>query len=169
MVKVIIEKLRPCSECADAVAFLFTAAQTRGVLECKPLTQVVFVCFLSEQSHADANTFFYLLIVSSIISSLYTLIWDLRMDWGLFDRGAGENIFLREEIVYPHKVASGLIPVPVPPKQTLTPSALCPGLLLLCYCGRCDPAFCLDDPDFSDHNDQDQLCGRHLGHHAGSS
>uniref|UniRef100_A0A669CAY6 Xenotropic and polytropic retrovirus receptor 1a n=1 Tax=Oreochromis niloticus TaxID=8128 RepID=A0A669CAY6_ORENI len=59
--------------------------------------------FGGEQSHADANTFFYLLIVSSIISSLYTLIWDLRMDWGLFDRGAGENIFLREEIVYPHK------------------------------------------------------------------
>lgn len=26
------------------------------------------------------------------------------MDWGLFDRGAGENTFLREEIVYPHKV-----------------------------------------------------------------
>ncbi|XP_038550933.1 xenotropic and polytropic retrovirus receptor 1 homolog isoform X1 [Micropterus salmoides] len=47
--------------------------------------------------------FFYLLIVFSIISSLYTLIWDLRMDWGLFDRGAGENTFLREEIVYPHK------------------------------------------------------------------
>lgn len=48
--------------------------------------------------------FFYLLIVFSTISSLYTLIWDLRMDWGLFDRGAGENTFLREEIVYPHKV-----------------------------------------------------------------
>uniref|UniRef100_A0A3Q0RMI4 Xenotropic and polytropic retrovirus receptor 1a n=1 Tax=Amphilophus citrinellus TaxID=61819 RepID=A0A3Q0RMI4_AMPCI len=56
-----------------------------------------------EQNHADADTFFYLLIVFSIVSSLYTLIWDLRMDWGLFDRGAGENIFLREEIVYPHK------------------------------------------------------------------
>lgn len=26
------------------------------------------------------------------------------MDWGLFDRNAGENTFLREEIVYPHKV-----------------------------------------------------------------
>uniref|UniRef100_A0A3Q4HEY0 Xenotropic and polytropic retrovirus receptor 1a n=1 Tax=Neolamprologus brichardi TaxID=32507 RepID=A0A3Q4HEY0_NEOBR len=103
VVKVIIEKLRRCSEGADTVSFLFTAAKTRGVLQCNPLTQVVFVCFLSEQSHADANTFFYLLIVSSIISSLYTLIWDLRMDWGLFDRGAGENIFLREEIVYPHK------------------------------------------------------------------
>ncbi|CAL8254432.1 unnamed protein product [Merluccius merluccius] len=56
-----------------------------------------------EQEHADADTFFYLLIVFSTISSLYTLIWDLRMDWGLFDRGAGENTFLREEIVYPHK------------------------------------------------------------------
>ncbi|MEQ2271281.1 Xenotropic and polytropic retrovirus receptor 1 [Xenotaenia resolanae] len=47
--------------------------------------------------------FLYLLIVFSVISSLYTLIWDLRMDWGLFDRGAGENTFLREEIVYPQK------------------------------------------------------------------
>ncbi|XP_056133708.1 xenotropic and polytropic retrovirus receptor 1a isoform X2 [Lampris incognitus] len=56
-----------------------------------------------EQGHADADMFFYMLIVFSAISSLYTLIWDLRMDWGLFDRGAGENTFLREEIVYPHK------------------------------------------------------------------
>ncbi|XP_003974240.1 xenotropic and polytropic retrovirus receptor 1a [Takifugu rubripes] len=56
-----------------------------------------------EQGHTDADTFFYLLIVFSTISSLYTLIWDLRMDWGLFDSGAGENTFLREEIVYPHK------------------------------------------------------------------
>uniref|UniRef100_A0A8C6QAU9 Xenotropic and polytropic retrovirus receptor 1 n=1 Tax=Nothobranchius furzeri TaxID=105023 RepID=A0A8C6QAU9_NOTFU len=56
-----------------------------------------------EQGHTDADMFFYLLIVFSIVSSLYTLIWDLRMDWGLFDRGAGENTFLREEIVYPHK------------------------------------------------------------------
>ncbi|KAK7889522.1 hypothetical protein WMY93_025082 [Mugilogobius chulae] len=53
--------------------------------------------------HTDADTFFYMLIICSTISSLYTLIWDLRMDWGLFDRGAGENTFLREEIVYPHK------------------------------------------------------------------
>ncbi|KAF3834725.1 hypothetical protein F7725_027283 [Dissostichus mawsoni] len=53
-----------------------------------------------EQGHTDADMFFYLLIVFSSISSLYTLIWDLRMDWGLFDRGAGENTFLREEIAY---------------------------------------------------------------------
>ncbi|XP_048108483.1 xenotropic and polytropic retrovirus receptor 1a isoform X2 [Alosa alosa] len=56
-----------------------------------------------EQTHDDADVFFYLLIVFSTVSSLYTLIWDLKMDWGLFDRHAGENTFLREEIVYPHK------------------------------------------------------------------
>uniref|UniRef100_A0A673X456 Xenotropic and polytropic retrovirus receptor 1a n=1 Tax=Salmo trutta TaxID=8032 RepID=A0A673X456_SALTR len=57
----------------------------------------------NEQKHSDADMFFYLLIVFSAVSSLYTLIWDLKMDWGLFDRGAGENTFLREEIVYPQK------------------------------------------------------------------
>lgn len=62
------------------------------------------LCVDAEQGHTDADMFFYLLIVFSTISSLYTLIWDLRMDWGLFDSGAGENTFLREEIVYPHKV-----------------------------------------------------------------
>uniref|UniRef100_A0A8C1V2U7 Xenotropic and polytropic retrovirus receptor 1a n=1 Tax=Cyprinus carpio TaxID=7962 RepID=A0A8C1V2U7_CYPCA len=56
-----------------------------------------------DQKHTDAEVFFYMLILSSVVSSLYTLIWDLKMDWGLFDRNAGENTFLREEIVYPHK------------------------------------------------------------------
>jgi len=71
------------------------------------LSAITCVCvFIPEQGHTDADMFFYLLIVFSTISSLYTLIWDLHMDWGLFDRGAGENTFLREEIVYPHKVKS---------------------------------------------------------------
>ncbi|XP_053481928.1 xenotropic and polytropic retrovirus receptor 1a [Ictalurus furcatus] len=56
-----------------------------------------------DQDDADADAFLYLLIVFSTISSLYTLIWDLKMDWGLFDRNAGEHTFLREEIVYPQK------------------------------------------------------------------
>ncbi|XP_066548656.1 xenotropic and polytropic retrovirus receptor 1 homolog isoform X1 [Amia ocellicauda] len=55
------------------------------------------------QNHSDTQVFFYLLIVFSVISSCYTLIWDLKMDWGLFDKNAGENTFLREEIVYPQK------------------------------------------------------------------
>ncbi|CAB1317637.1 unnamed protein product, partial [Coregonus sp. 'balchen'] len=37
------------------------------------------------------------------LSSCYTLVWDLKMDWGLFDRNAGDNTLLREEIVYPQK------------------------------------------------------------------
>lgn len=56
------------------------------------------------EGHADAQIFFYLYIGCLVVSSCYTLVWDLKMDWGLFDRNAGENTFLREEIVYPHKV-----------------------------------------------------------------
>uniref|UniRef100_A0A8C6Y503 Xenotropic and polytropic retrovirus receptor 1 n=1 Tax=Naja naja TaxID=35670 RepID=A0A8C6Y503_NAJNA len=55
------------------------------------------------QKHNDYQVFFYLWIVFYFISSCYTLIWDLKMDWGLFDKNAGENTFLREEIVYPQK------------------------------------------------------------------
>ncbi|XP_026876841.1 xenotropic and polytropic retrovirus receptor 1 homolog [Electrophorus electricus] len=52
---------------------------------------------------SEADIFFYLLIAFSVINSCYTLVWDLKMDWGLFDRNAGENALLREEIVYPQK------------------------------------------------------------------
>ncbi|XP_034743292.1 xenotropic and polytropic retrovirus receptor 1 homolog [Etheostoma cragini] len=55
------------------------------------------------EDHADTQIFLYLYIGCLVVSSCYTLIWDLKMDWGLFDRNAGENTFLREEIVYPHK------------------------------------------------------------------
>uniref|UniRef100_A0A8C4DDG8 Xenotropic and polytropic retrovirus receptor 1 n=1 Tax=Dicentrarchus labrax TaxID=13489 RepID=A0A8C4DDG8_DICLA len=55
------------------------------------------------EDHADTQIFFYLYIGCLVVSSCYTLVWDLKMDWGLFDRNAGENTFLREEIVYPHK------------------------------------------------------------------
>ncbi|XP_041848062.1 xenotropic and polytropic retrovirus receptor 1 homolog [Melanotaenia boesemani] len=57
----------------------------------------------SGEANTEAQIFFYLYISCLVVSSLYTLIWDLKMDWGLFDRNAGENTFLREEIVYPHK------------------------------------------------------------------
>uniref|UniRef100_A0A8C3ACR6 Xenotropic and polytropic retrovirus receptor 1 n=1 Tax=Cyclopterus lumpus TaxID=8103 RepID=A0A8C3ACR6_CYCLU len=55
------------------------------------------------EAHADAQIFLYLYIGCLVVSSCYTLVWDLKMDWGLFDRNAGENTFLREEIVYPQK------------------------------------------------------------------
>ena len=56
------------------------------------------------EEHRQNHAFFYLWIVSAVFSSCYTLTWDLKMDWGLLDAGAGENRFLREEIVYAYKV-----------------------------------------------------------------
>ncbi|XP_064457548.1 solute carrier family 53 member 1-like [Ornithodoros turicata] len=49
---------------------------------------------------SSANPFFILWILSAVVSSCFTYTWDVRMDWGLFDASAGENRFLREEIVY---------------------------------------------------------------------
>lgn len=44
--------------------------------------------------------FFYLYIGSSIVSSMYAYAWDIKMDWGFFEKTTGENKFLRDEIVY---------------------------------------------------------------------
>ncbi|XP_022910053.1 solute carrier family 53 member 1-like isoform X2 [Onthophagus taurus] len=46
------------------------------------------------------NPFTYLWITAAVVSSCYAYTWDVKMDWGLFDKNAGENTFLREEIVY---------------------------------------------------------------------
>lgn len=46
------------------------------------------------------NPFFYLWITAMVVNSVYSYIWDIKMDWGLFDKNAGENKFLREEVVY---------------------------------------------------------------------
>lgn len=50
------------------------------------------------------NPFFYLWIVSLIVSTCYATTWDLKMDWGLLEQNSGENRFLREEMVYGSKV-----------------------------------------------------------------
>lgn len=51
------------------------------------------------------NPYFYLWIIASIMSSCFTYTWDVKLDWGLFDSNAGENKFLREEIVYSSPVS----------------------------------------------------------------
>jgi hypothetical protein len=51
------------------------------------------------------NPWFYLWVIASIISSCYAYTWDIKMDWGLFDQKAGDNQFLREEIVYSSTVS----------------------------------------------------------------
>jgi len=49
------------------------------------------------------SPFFYLWIISSVISSSYAYFWDIKMDWGFFADKTGENKFLREECVYSSK------------------------------------------------------------------
>ncbi|ALC49868.1 CG10483 [Drosophila busckii] len=65
---------------------------------------VIFATLKSYNSRYYASSFdnpyTWLWIVASIVSSCYSYTWDIKMDWGLFDKNAGENTFLREEIVY---------------------------------------------------------------------
>lgn len=56
--------------------------------------------FFSGDWSSVENPFFYLWITASLISSCYAYTWDIKLDWGLFDAKAGDNKFLREEIVY---------------------------------------------------------------------
>jgi hypothetical protein len=56
--------------------------------------------YKSDYTDQSQNPFLFLFIIASIISSCYAYTWDIKMDWGLFDKSAGENKFLREEIVY---------------------------------------------------------------------
>jgi len=50
------------------------------------------------------NPFFYFWIITALISSTYKLIWDIKMDWGFFNKNAGENKYLREQIIYSRKI-----------------------------------------------------------------
>ena len=50
------------------------------------------------------SPFLYVWIVVRLISTSYKLWWDLKMDWGFFDKNAGENRFLREVCIYSSKV-----------------------------------------------------------------
>jgi hypothetical protein len=48
-----------------------------------------------------SNTLYGFYLGFKAVSSLYALIWDLKMDWGFFASDPGENKWLREETVYP--------------------------------------------------------------------
>ncbi|CAF4321434.1 unnamed protein product [Rotaria sp. Silwood2] len=58
---------------------------------------------LEYQQQRTSNPFLYLWFISSLIGSTYKLIWDLKMDYGFFDKNAGKNKFLREQIIYSSK------------------------------------------------------------------
>lgn len=56
--------------------------------------------YTDEYRVTSENPYFYLWVMASILSSCYAYTWDIKMDWGLFDKKAGDNKYLREEIVY---------------------------------------------------------------------
>lgn len=62
--------------------------------------------FIVVDDYKDSpNPYFYLYLLSQFISTVYAYTWDIKMDWGLLDKSAGENKFLREEIVYSSTVS----------------------------------------------------------------
>lgn len=68
------------------------------IVDCRNLD---LICVLTATYGPDAdNPYFHLWVLASIISSCYAYTWDIKLDWGLFDSKAGDNKFLREEIVY---------------------------------------------------------------------
>nr|XP_018899350.1 PREDICTED: xenotropic and polytropic retrovirus receptor 1 homolog [Bemisia tabaci]XP_018899351.1 PREDICTED: xenotropic and polytropic retrovirus receptor 1 homolog [Bemisia tabaci] len=65
---------------------------------------VIFQTLLARTSgsYSDItlNPFFYCWVCACIVNSLYAYIWDVKMDWGLFDLSSAEYQLLREETVY---------------------------------------------------------------------
>ncbi len=62
--------------------------------------------FSQKYGHKDwENPFFYVWFLVRLCTTSYKLWWDYKMDWGFFDKDAGENRFLREVCVYPSKVS----------------------------------------------------------------
>ncbi|CAF1044151.1 unnamed protein product [Adineta steineri] len=49
------------------------------------------------------NPFVYIWVMTALVNSTYKVIWDIKMDWGLFHKNAGENKFLRDHIIYSSK------------------------------------------------------------------
>lgn len=65
----------------------------------------------NSEENPPYNPYFYLWIITSIMSSLYAYAWDIKIDWGLLDANAGENKFLREETVYTSVVSTALFTI----------------------------------------------------------
>lgn len=64
------------------------------------VSSTMFFLHYHEHYTIFSNPYFYLMVITSIINSTYAYIWDIILDWGLFDPHPGDNLFLREEIVY---------------------------------------------------------------------
>lgn len=68
---------------------------------------VLFSTLFSQEKESNSSykgIYFVLWIVCAFISTCYTLTWDLKMDWGLFEKDLTENKLLRKDVVYPSKI-----------------------------------------------------------------
>ncbi|KAL7739523.1 hypothetical protein ACLKA6_012667 [Drosophila palustris] len=66
---------------------------------------ITFSCVVMETSHKYKHMFdnpwIWCYIAAIFISTVYSCVWDLVCDFGLFKIWKGENIFLRENLIYP--------------------------------------------------------------------
>ncbi|XP_017116596.1 xenotropic and polytropic retrovirus receptor 1 homolog [Drosophila elegans] len=56
---------------------------------------------IGKYSNLFENSWTWAYIMICIVSSIYSLLWDFLMDFGLFKVWKGENLFLRDNLVYP--------------------------------------------------------------------
>ncbi|XP_029469357.1 LOW QUALITY PROTEIN: xenotropic and polytropic retrovirus receptor 1 homolog [Rhinatrema bivittatum] len=95
--------LRRCRDSGNTFPHLVNAGKYSTVF-----IMVTFAALYSsekERSHVTigVKVYFYLWVVAACVSTIFTITWDLKMDWGLLDRNIQENKFLRDETVYPKK------------------------------------------------------------------
>lgn len=63
----------------------------------------LLLLLLVKDAHIQSGYHYFFLacwILSALIGSCYTYAWDIKMDWGLFERG----YITRRERIYPYKV-----------------------------------------------------------------
>ena len=66
--------------------------------------KVIFATLSAAYSDGESyHPFFYIYLLSAALSSCFTFVWDVKMDWGLFTTASAtnRNVYLRDELVYP--------------------------------------------------------------------
>ena len=52
----------------------------------------------------EREIIFYVWLAIKLLSTFYSIFWDLKMDFGFFAVKEGDNKYLREELVYPNRL-----------------------------------------------------------------
>lgn len=81
----------------------------------KYMSAMVAVAFRLTYKYSMYNVaWLVLFILASIVATLYTLYWDLVVDWGLLNRKS-KNRWLRDELILKRKYLYFISMVSVPP------------------------------------------------------